>query len=265
MNTTEPKAQQATTSPENDPRYLSSVERGFRVLDALSLSTGPMSLTELADHTKLAVPTLQRLTATLIEAGYIEKIAGTKRYRPTVRTVDLLYSYLSRNQFAKRAWPYLVKLREELGLDVSLSVPLLNSMIYVHRLPGYRGNFENTLPGRKIPMHLSASGRCVLSLQSPAAIDTYFANEPLLSITPWSLTDPAELKTEIMRCQELGFALVKQEASPGMVTLACPVITGSVAVAGVSVHAPLAGFDQDVFLSSVLPPVVSVSQALSQT
>ena len=250
--------------PENDPRYLSSVERGFRVLDALSLSTGPLSLTELAQHTQLAVPTLQRLTTTLIEAGYVQKIAGTKRYCPTVRTVDLLHSYLSRNQFAKRAWPYLVKLREELGLDVSLSVPVSNSMIYVHRLPGYRGNFENTLPGKKIPMHLSASGRCLLSLKSTNELAAYFENTSMEAITPWSLTDPTDLKVEILLCRDQGYALVKQEASPSMVTLACPVSKGAKAIAGVSVHTPVAGFEKSHFLTNVLSSVVSVSQALSQ-
>lgn len=249
--------------PENDPRYLSSVERGFRVLDALSLSTGPMSLTELAQHTQLAVPTLQRLTTTLIEAGYVQKIAGTKRYCPTVRTVDLLHSYLSRNQFAKRAWPYLVKLREELGLDVSLSVPVSNSMIYVHRLPGYRGNFENTLPGKKIPMHLSASGRCLLSLKSKVDLKTYLESVPLASITPWSVTDPDTLMEEISQCRNLGYAFVKQEASPGMMTLACPITRGVEVIAGISVHAPVAGSDQAAFVATVIPAVVAMSQALS--
>lgn len=264
MKFAESKSMWDTTSAENDPRYLSSVERGFRVLDALSLSSGPMSLTELADHTGLAVPTLQRLTATLIEAGYVEKKAGTKRYRPTVRTVDLLYSYLSRNQFAKRAWPHLVKLREELGLDVSLSVPLSYSMIYVHRLPGFRGNFENTLPGRKVPMHLSASGRCVLSSKSAADLVTYFDNAPMQAITAWSLTEPVALKDEILHCRDQGYALVKQEASPGMVTLGCPVTEGSEVIAGLSVHTPLAGFKEQAFLENVLSAVVLVSQALSQ-
>ena len=113
-------------------------------------------------------------------------------------------------------------------------------------------------------MHLSASGRCVLSLQSPNAIESYLAHAQMSPITPWSLTDPSELKAKFLRCREMGFALVKQEASPGMVTLACPVTNGTDVVAGVSVHAPLAGFDEEQFLSDVLTSVVSVSQALSQ-
>jgi len=249
-------------SPRDDPRFLTSVERGFLVLDTLSDSLGPMSLTEIAKSTGLAVPTLQRLTNTLIQAGYLEKDSGSKRYSSTVKTVDLLFSYLSRNQFAKRAWPHLVRLREDLGVDVSLSVPLGSTMIYVHRLPGYSGNFENTLPGKKVPIHLSASGRCVLSSMESERVRHYLASANLAPLTPWSITEPAALLEEIAKCRKNGFSVVKQETTFGTLTLACPIRKESEVVAGVSVHIPIAGTDENDFVCRVLPLVVSVSDAL---
>ena len=89
-------------SERQDPRFLTTVERGLRVLEAMSAHYGAMSLTELSRTTDLTVPTLQRLTATLVEAGYVEKESSSKRYKLTVKTVDLLFSYLSRTQFAER-------------------------------------------------------------------------------------------------------------------------------------------------------------------
>lgn len=263
MNTEISKIPSVAKSPMHDPRYLSSVERGLSVLDALSLASSSLSLTELSRQTGLTVPTLQRLTSTLSNAGYVQKDATTKRYKATVKTVDLLYSYLSRNQFAKRAWPFLVKLREETGLDVSLSVPIQSSMIYVHRLPGFRGNFENTLPGKKIPLHLSASGRCILSMKSSEYLENYFSTNELVSITPWSQTDPAILADEVSLCRQRGYAIVRQEASSGMVTLACPISQNADVIAGVSVHTPVAGLIEEEFLSKVLQAAVAVSQALS--
>lgn len=253
------------TNPNDDPRFLSSVERGFLVLDALAESTEPMSLTELSNVTGLAVPTLQRLTGTLVQCGYLEKEASSKRYRATVKTVDLLYSYLSRNQFAKRAWPHLVKLREDLGLDVSLSVPFGNSMIYVHRLPGYAGNFENTLPGRKVPIHLSASGRCVLALRNRELVARLVNTADLPPVTPWSSTDPDSILLEIRKAKELGYSVVKQEASPGTITIASPITKSLEPVAGVSVHSPIAGLTESVFVKKALQPLVSVCRALSTT
>ena len=247
----------------NDPRFLSSVERGFQVLDALAAASGPMSLTEISRQTGLAIPTLQRLTSTLVNSGYVLKEKTSKRFKPSVKTVDLLHGYLSRNQFASRAWPHLVGLREQIGLDVSLSVPHGNSMIYVHRLPGYPGNFENTLPGRKVPMHLSASGRCILSFNSQEQIEQYLELAEMPLLTPWSSTDKPEIMRQVSLCREQGYAVVKQEASPGIMTLGCPVMQKNEAIAGVSVHIPAAGTDKNNFLSQVLSPALSVAHTLS--
>lgn len=251
-----------TTIVQDDPRYLSSVARGFRVLEELSVVSAPLSLSELARRTGLTVPTVQRLTATLAEAGYLEKVLETKRYRSTVRTVDLLYSYLSRNEFAKTAWPHLVRLREELKLDVSLSVPLENTMIYVHRLPGYRGNFENTLPGKRLPMHLSASGRCYLAAKSDQDIQDFLNTSDLTPLTARSLTDPENIFSTILESRANGYCLVEQETSLGIATIACPVTRGMEVVAGVSVHAPIAAASRETLVERVLPTLVSVAMAI---
>ncbi len=251
--------------PKQDPRYLTSVERGFRVLDALSASSGPLSLTEMSRKTRLTVPTLQRLTATLVEAGYLEKEQSSKRYRLTLKTVDLLFSYLSRNQLADRAWPHLVNLKESLGVGVSMSLPLQNSMIYLHRLPGYAGNFENTLSGKTLPMHLSASGRCFLAHQPHERVENYIASVEMVALTAWSLTDTDKVRDEIGLCRERGYALVQQEATPGLMTIACPVMSGTDVIGGVSAHVPMAGMNERTFVDRALLPVVSVSQALGST
>ncbi|MFV1493575.1 IclR family transcriptional regulator [Phaeobacter sp. JH18-32] len=255
----------ATKTVQDDPRYLSSVARGFRVLEELSVAPGPLSLSELARSTGLTVPTVQRLTATLTEAGYLEKVPETKRYRSTVKTVDLLYSYLSRNEFAKTAWPHLVRLREELKLDVSLSVPLGSSMIYVHRLPGYRGNFENTLPGKRLPMQLSASGRCYLAAKSDLDVQTFLNSSDLTPLTARSLVDPEQIFSAILECRANGYCLVEQETSLGLATIACPVTRGMDAVAGVSVHAPVAATLSETLVERVLPAVVSVALAIGSS
>lgn len=246
----------------DDPRFLSSVERGLNVLEALSSAPGPRSLTELSRSTGLAVPTLQRLTSALIEAGYLEKDAATKRYRQTVKTIDLLYGYLSRNVFAKASWPRLVRLREVLKMDVSLSVPRGRSMIYVHRLPGHWGSFENTLPGRQLPIHLSASGRCFLASKSDMEIQALLDDTDLVSLTHKSLVDADMILEEIQKAREKGYCMVDQETSPGLATLACPVLNGAQTIAGISVHSPIAVTPPDVLIEQALPTLVSVANAM---
>lgn len=250
---------------KDDPRYLTSVERGFQVLETFSSSLGPLSLTDLKTATGLSIPTLQRLTTTLVEAGYLTKEPVSRRYQLTIRTIDLLYSYLSRNHFANSSWPHLVSLREELRRDVSLSVPQGHAMIYVHRLPGYRGNFENTLPGKQVPMHLSASGRCYMAAMSPAQLDAYFVDWTPVQLTNKSLNNKGEILEQITRCREQGYCIINQEVTTGVVTMACPVSRGGATRAGVSVHVPFAGMEPDALVETVLPTLATVAKAISLT
>jgi DNA-binding IclR family transcriptional regulator len=253
---------QAREDVTGDARFLTSVARGMTVLEAFAERPGPMGLTELSRVTGLPIPTLQRLTATLVKACYLEKDEERRSYQLTVRSLDLLYAYLSRNWLARKLWPHLVRLREDLGMDVSVSFPRGRHMIYVHRLPGYRGSFENTLPGRQVPQFASASGRCYLAALSPEACRARIEETDRKKLTPMTRTGAEEILAEIDRCREVGFCLIDQEVSVGVLTLSCPIYRGTDVVAGLSVHHPRASANRDEFTSAVLPSLARVAQAL---
>lgn len=251
-------------SDTHDPRFLTSVARGMSVLDCLSGSIGPKSLTEISQRTNLSIPTVQRLIASLIEAGYVEKSTNGKRYSLTLRTLDLLYYFLSRNTLAKSAWPYMVKLREQLQLDVSLSLPLGGSMIFLHRLSGNKSRFDNTLSGKLLPLHQCASGLCYLAAQSDYKIDGFISENLGEQIGLIASTDQTVLKTAIAECRSRGYASLQEEdIISGLVSLACPVRSGEKVVAGISVYAPLENSSAAELIDHTLPSLLEASRTLS--
>ena len=253
----------AKRAAQEDQRYLSSVDRAFSILEALSANPRSQTLTELSRATGIAIPSLQRMTRTLEECGYLAKDEKTKRYAPAIKTVDLLHNYLASNELAKTAWPHLVRLRESSGLGVSFAVPNGNAMIYVHRLPGYRGDFENTLPGKMISMHLSASGRCALASWPAAAVDEYCAAAEFAELTQYTVRSASELKERLQRATDDGYCIVEQEVSTGVTSIAVPVRAGATVVAGISLHATsIARIEEQVFQSLVVR-LMQVGRALS--
>src|SRR3546814_18850039 len=76
----------------------------------------PISLTEIAAATGFGKSASQRLTHTLTALGYLEKNPETRRYRMTVRALDLAHGLLITDQIG-RAW-----CRERVCQDVSDSV-----------------------------------------------------------------------------------------------------------------------------------------------
>ncbi len=244
----------------NDPRFLSSVARGMSMIECLADAVGPRSLTELAQDTGLPIPTLQRLTTTLVDAGYVEKSPKSKRYRLTVQTLDLLYYFLSRDAFAKSAWPHMVRLRESVQHNVSLSLPLDQTMIFLHRLPGHRGSYESTLPGRRSPMHAAASGHCALAAKTNRQIETYLDETRNTSGTS---LDQEALYALVQTCRRRGYGLVAENAPLGFISLACPVLHDGRFVASVSVHAPRTVTTAESLIKTALPAVSIAATSLS--
>ena len=249
-------------SPEEDQRYLSSVARAFSILEALSENHKSQSLTELSRATSVAVPTLQRMTKTLEAFGYITKNERTKRYCTAIRTVDLLHNYLASNELAKTVWPHLVRLRESTGLGVSFSVPAGGSMMYVHRFPSYRGDFENTLPGKKIPLHLSASGRCVLASWTDDQIEEYLNNTVFSKQTAYSLTSRVSLGKQLTFVTANGYCIVEQEVSMGASTIAAPILEGNSVRAGISIHVSSSIWPQNRLVDNLSSRLLDVTRAL---
>lgn len=241
----------------NDPRFLNSVSRGMEVIECLSGAIGAKSLTEIAQTTGLTIPTLQRLITTLVEAGYVDKTPLSKRYSLTVRTLDLLYFFLSRNSFAKTAWPHMVRLRSNLQLDVSLSLPLEDTMIYLHRLPKYRGIFDSTLPGKRVPLHLAASGHIYLATQTEEQIKL-----ALDAMAPQNF-DRDVIWEQIMRSRLNGYGLVEDKNPSGLISIACPIIREGKFKAGISAHVPWSVFSSTELIDRSLQQLSIVSAALS--
>ena len=68
--------------------FVSSLEKGFRVLEAFREAPGDLGLTEIALRTGLDKSAAQRFTNTLYQLGYLEKDPRSRRYRPAARLME---------------------------------------------------------------------------------------------------------------------------------------------------------------------------------
>ncbi len=105
----------APEEDEDDPLFIASVARGFRVLEAFTPANSVPTLTALHRLTGLPVATVQRIVDTLMACGYVEKDARHKTFRLTVKTLDMLFNFQMSNRIIKTIWPRLVQLRDPAG------------------------------------------------------------------------------------------------------------------------------------------------------
>lgn len=71
---------------------------GFRVLQTFTASEPVLTLGQVADRAGLDTETTFRLVQTLVILGYLERIAGTRQFRLTLKVLELGFCAIVQNQ-----------------------------------------------------------------------------------------------------------------------------------------------------------------------
>ena len=88
--------------------FISSKQKGIKILDAFNDGTRRISLTEMVSKTGLNQSSVQRLVYTWEKLGYLEKEQGSKQYQLTPKTLDFSYNYLRANPLVEIATAHFI-------------------------------------------------------------------------------------------------------------------------------------------------------------
>ncbi len=155
-----PTESSATGSSGNSA---ASLTRGLDILRAFTPDDATLGNQELIDRTGLAGATVSRLTATLVNLGYLHYDAVLGRYSIGAATVALGYSALSSNPIIHIARPLMQELADRTGAAVALGACDGLEMVY---LANCRSMSPVTLQlnvGSRVPMARTAMGLAYLT------------------------------------------------------------------------------------------------------
>jgi DNA-binding IclR family transcriptional regulator len=205
---------------------VASAQRSLAILDVLA-EEPTLGTNEIARRLGTSASTTSRQLATLVEAGLVEHVPATGRYRLGIRLVALATSVLTRLDVRAIAHPHLEALAAELGETATLSVPSDPDAITVDVVRSPRYIADDSRLGRPSIAHATAAGKVMLAFDGarpPRELQTY---------TPRTITDPAELATEIERVRRRGWADAFEEREVGLNAIAAPVWASDGALAGI--------------------------------
>ncbi len=134
-----------------DPLYVRSIEKAFRVLTAFGTGHATLSLSQIAAAAELDKSAAQRFTHTLERLGYLRKDPETKRFGLTPRALDPAYHYMRASPIVDRAIPYLLELSRVTEESVSLSVLDGTEIVYVARILSRHMVSSNVIVGPRLP------------------------------------------------------------------------------------------------------------------
>lgn len=240
-----------------------SLERALDILELLSRSEGELGVTEVGPAVGLANGTAHRLLATLTSRGYARQNPQTRKYTLGIKASTLAAA--ARERLGPMARPFLTELMEVSKETSNVASLDKNSVVYIDQVPAPRMVRMFTEPGNRVPTHSAATGKVLLAYQPEEVVDSIIRQNGLPRFTPYTITDAKELKNELGRIREQGYAMDSEEMEEGVRCLAAPVFDpdGNV-LAAMSISGPVGRLSQD-RLEELIPHIRRIADSFSRS
>jgi IclR family KDG regulon transcriptional repressor len=205
-------------NPENQDNKVRAVKSAERVLDILVLlaqSNNGLKLKDIAHTLNIPVSSLHAILSTMKNRGFIVHENGSVLYKLSHKVYQIVPSPSSsqtEDDLVSIALPIMDKVRNATQETISLSVRIGSEIVFI----GKRSSSSiiqvvNAL-GSRLPAHATGSGKVMLSYLSEEEIDLIYPQEELLRVTTNTIKTKNELKRELSKIRELGYAYDNEES-----------------------------------------------------
>lgn len=235
--------------------------KGLQVMEALATQPNLSGVTDLARHLGLTKSNAHRLLQTLVACGYVRNLEQSGKYELTLKVWELGAAVVGRIDLKTVALEYMERLCQLSGETVHLSVLEGTEVIYLDKVDSPHPVRAYSRVGGRAPAYCVATGKALLAHASATLVDEISLE--LKPYTPFTLTTPNELRAELERVRETGYAVNRGEWRDGVCGVAAPIWNASGHVcAAVGVSGPADRFKPR-SLKQLAPTVVSVAQQIS--
>jgi IclR family acetate operon transcriptional repressor len=184
---------------------MDATEKTLSVLDALDGSRSRLG--DIAARAALPKSTVHRILRRLVERGYA-RAEGDGVYALGPRVLTMAGDMLHRLDATALAQPVLRALHADVGHTVHFAMLADGEAVYLEKLvdPNLPYQFASRVGGR-IPLHCTAIGKSLLAAMPGDVV----ARLELVPRTPRTLVSAAELRADLERVRERGFAIDDEE------------------------------------------------------
>lgn len=139
------------------------MNRALDILEALRDTMHPMTLTELATTTGMDKATTMRIARDLLERGYVELHADTRRYSLGGGILELADTLWAKDTLTQNTMRYLEDLRDKTLQTVSLCVRAEGASLVSIELPSVQPIKFSRGVGSSVPLSEDAAGLAMLA------------------------------------------------------------------------------------------------------
>ena len=251
---------------ENAKNLVQSAAKVFAVLRAFDQALPELTITEVAARAGLDRGTAFRLIHTLISLGYLSPVPGTRRFRLTLKCLELGFLALSSQDLRAHAAPLLHERVPAIADAGSLGTLDGPDVVYLERINAGPGRHDvDRRPGRRIRAYGAALGHAQLAFLTEARQVAILESAERVKLSERTLTDLDALLDRLREVRAQGYAVSDGENAYGLRTVAAPVLDAAgTPLAGVSFTIDAGRMPLDEFVALARPEVLHVAKQLTE-
>lgn len=223
---------------ENRTTIIKSALTVLTVLQAFSRLPDEAGLAEVAAEVGMPKMKTFRSLNTLVLSGFLSQNPVNRKYRLHYSVLELARKLLDQQGIRAVAHDALQQLASELGEDITVAVLDQNheQIVFVDRLRGgARISFFCDV-GKRLPLHVGAAGKSILAYLPAEEFEAYLDGFTPARISPYTITEAAELRRQRDLIRKVGYAVSDQEVDEGVAAVgACILDAGGYPAAGIAV------------------------------
>jgi DNA-binding IclR family transcriptional regulator len=193
------------------PMVVSAVSYAMQVLEALADEREGLSVSELSARCSLNKGSIARILITLEHSAHVLQDPATGRYHLSLRTVSIANRHLDRLGFPTLIQPVLNELARATGELAQLSAAHADRLYVIAKAEGDNRIRVESLLGREIALHASATGKAWLSGLPRDEMLRILSLADRRKLMPATVTQLSVLEKEIEEARERGYAVQREE------------------------------------------------------
>ncbi|MFI7127157.1 IclR family transcriptional regulator [Nonomuraea sp. NPDC050153] len=221
-------------------REVKSAKRTIELLEFLAARNNrPARLRELSEALGVPRSSLHALLRTLVQSRWVRTDPSGTLYGIGIRALLAGTSYLDTDPYLPMILPFLDELREQLDETFHFGRLDGTDVVYLATRESRQYLRPYSRVGRRLPAYTTALGKALLADRTEGELAEHLP-QALAALTPHTLTGHDELRAELARTLERGYAIDEQENTLGVKCFAVPLRYNEPATDAISGSIPLA-------------------------
>lgn len=234
------------------------------ILEQFHDDVDELTLGELSKRVGMTESSLGLMLPTLMSRNYIEQDKISKRYRLGYKNLELAQAVLRQTDLYRVSHPVLASMSHQCGENCSVAVLRKSHVIELDSVQSDHPVQVVRRVGVHLPVHCTAAGKMLISFESEEALELISERGGLDRFTPNTLTGVDELKEQLGRILEQGYAVDDEELDPYVRGVAAAIRDYSGRVVGaVVINGPSCRVDRNRIDKELIPLVRNGAREIS--